>query len=222
MADRRISADEARRLRSADMLGDRLVKISSTPTSWNASKRSARFVMTSQTPDRYGDIVVTDGVNMSEFMKNPVAFLNHNSASWPIGQWANVEKQLRGRPPHIEGDLVLHEASGPVPEIDQAAWMVERGYLKACSIGFLPDWDAAEKVLDATGEWRGGIQFNRSEMLECSLCGIPANPQALVKGTGGKPPKDTRFEAWLRTPEGERAARQRVRQIELARIRGGR
>jgi hypothetical protein len=219
MADRRISPDEARHLRSAAMLGDRLVKLASTPTSWDASKRSACFVMTSQTPDRMGDIVVTAGVDTTEFMRNPQAFLNHNSASWPIGQWTNVVKHLRAQTPRMEGDLVLHEGSGPIAQIDEAAWMIERGYMKACSIGFLPDWSACERVLNADGMWDGGLIFHKAELLECSLCGIPANPAALAKGLGKS--QDKGFETWLRTPEGERAVRRRMRQIELARIRGG-
>jgi hypothetical protein len=213
---RRISADEARHLRSADMRGDRLVKLASTPTTWNANKRSARFVMTSAMADRMGDIVSTDGLSVAEFMRNPQAFLNHKSSSWSIGQWTNIVKHLRAMPPRMEGDLILHEASGPVPEIDQAAWMIERGYMKACSIGFLPDWSAIEKVLTESGDWTGGLRFNRAELLECSLCGIPANPQALAKGLN---PQDKGFAAWLNTPEGERAARQHVRQLELAALK---
>jgi hypothetical protein len=185
----RISADEAADLRRDHLRrgvdGDLLMKVAQAPSTWDAAKRSARFTMTSQTTDRYGDVVVTSGLDTTEFERNPVAFLNHDSRAWPIGTWSNVSKMLRGRPPRMEGDLVLHKSGGPVPEVDQAAWMIENGYMRACSIGFIPDWDAIEKVLDAEGGWTGGLQFNKAEIVECSLCGVPANPEALAKSIEG-------------------------------------
>ncbi len=209
----RLSADEAHAARAKHLrVGsdgrERLMKLASAPSSWNAGARSARFVMTSQTVDRYGDIVVTEGVDIGEFSKNPVALLNHDSNDWPIGAWKNVEKQSRKRPPRMEGDLVLHEGNGPIATIDQAAWMIERGYMRACSIGFLPDWNDVEKALDDNGDWQGGIKFNKAELLECSLCGIPANPQALAKGLfdGPNVAQETIehiLDGWVRGPDGE-------------------
>ncbi len=183
----RISADEAHASRASHLrVGsdgrERLLKTASAPSTWNADKRSARFVMTSETVDRYGDIVVSSGVDTTEFAKNPVALLNHDSSDWPIGTWKNVETKTRTRPPRMEGDMVLHESGGPIPTVDQAAWMIERGHMRACSIGFIPDWNEVEKAVDAEGNWNGGIKFNKSALLECSLCAIPANPQALAKG----------------------------------------
>jgi hypothetical protein len=182
-----ISADEAHAVRASHLRSgpdgkELLMKVASAPASWNPGTRSARFTMTAQSEDRYKDIVVTDGIDLTQFALNPVAPLQHNSGSWPIGDWANVEKMTRKRPPRMEGDLVLHEAGGPIPEIEQAAWMIERGYMRACSIGFLPDWNEVEKALDKDGAWSGGLKFNRSELLECSLCSIPALPGALAKG----------------------------------------
>lgn len=181
----KISADEARAARKDQIKAgadgrERLMKLAAAPPSWDAAKRSARFVMTSQAKDRYGDIVVTTGLDTTEFEKNPQAFFSHKSGSWPIGLWSDVKK-VRSQPPRMEGDLVLHPPGGPVAEIDQAAWMIERGGLRAASIGFWPDFNEIEKVLEEDGSWQGGLQFNKSELLECSLVGIPAHPQALAK-----------------------------------------
>lgn len=187
MTTKLISADEARALRGEHLRTgpdgkDVIVKVATgSPSSWNSEKRSARFIMTSQVKDRYGDIVVTAGLDTTQFDKNPVALLNHRSSSFPIGVWKNVEKVLRGRPARMEGDLVVHETGGPIPEIDQAAWAIEHGVMRASSIGFAPDFDAMEMIMGQDGSWTGGLQFNAGELLECSLCGIPANPQALVK-----------------------------------------
>ncbi len=219
----RISADEAHAARESHLrVGpdgrERLLKVASAPSSWNSKARSARFVMTSETVDRYGDIVVTNGVSTEEFAKNPVALLNHDSNDWPIGVWKNVEAKTRTRPPRMEGDLVLHESGGPIPTVDQAAWMIERGYMRACSIGFIPDWNNVEKALNADGEWQGGIKFNKAELLECSLCGVPANPQALAKGIFS----DTSFahetvenilDNWVRGTDGELLQRKAFEEI---------
>lgn len=181
----KISADEAHAARK-DHLKDgadgraRLTKLAAAPPTWDAEKRSARFIMTAQVKDRYGDIVVTAGLDTAEFEKNPQAFFNHKSGSWPIGLWADVKK-VRSQPPRMEGDLVLHPAGGPIPEIDQAAWLIERGGLRASSIGFLPDFNHVEKVIEDDGSWMGGLMFHKGELIEASLVGIPANTQALAK-----------------------------------------
>lgn len=71
-----------------------------------------------------------------------------------------------------------------MPEVDQTAWMLTNGGLSSASIGFAPNWDTVEKILGSSGIWRGGLRFNESELLECSVVGIPANPDALVKDSG--------------------------------------
>jgi hypothetical protein len=95
----KISPDEARSLRAGDLRGDVLQKVASTaPASWDAGTRSARFVMSSEAVDRYGDIVKIGGMNIAEFAKNPQAFVNHNSSSWPIGSWVGLQKYLHAAP----------------------------------------------------------------------------------------------------------------------------
>jgi len=256
----KISADEAHSLRKTH--GDALFKAAQTgPSSWNATTRSARFVMSTQGVDLMGDIVVTAGISTAQFERNPIAPLNHDSASWPIGRWANLNKVLTASPPRLEGDLVLAEAGGPIPEIDQAAWALSKGLMRASSIGFMPDWNAIEWVMDGD-RWTGGLRFNQSTLLEASLVGVPANPDALAKGSAASPENELIahvLATWSRSPEGrvmrraefdriyqigkrvkngnfvgtreriealervarnKRLAKQRAREIEMARLRG--
>jgi phage head maturation protease len=207
----RISADEALELRRDHLrrVGgvDQLIKMAQAPSSWSPESRSARFVMTSQTVDRYGDIVVTNGLDTTQFEKNPAAFVNHQSGAWPVGSWGNIEKILRGRPPRMEGDLILAPPGGPIPQVDQAAWAIENGLMRACSIGFIPNWDAIERVTDDAGAWTGGLQYNQVEIVECSLCGVPANPQALAKSIEGnvafaREAIEQVLDNWARDPAG--------------------
>jgi phage head maturation protease len=213
---RRISADETMALRKDQMRDGRLLKVASTaPSTWDAGQRSARFVMTSETPDRMGDVVIMDGIDIKEFTKNPVAFFSHNSANFPIGKWANLQRYSHAAVPRLEGTLQLAPGGGPIEQIDQAAWSIEHGLMKACSIGFLPDWNAAEKMINSAGDWEGGIQFNKVELLECSLVGIPANPQALAKGLASSQQRtrDTR--------SFDRAVRHRLRELEVDALKRG-
>src|SRR6266404_4251693 len=191
MSTQRISADEAHHLRRDNLRSgadgrERMFKsIEGPPSSWDSTRRSARFVMTSQARDRAGDAVVTAGIDTTAFERNPSAFLNHDSTGWPIGRWENLQKKPYANPPRMEGDLVLLESGGPVALIDQAAWMLSRGAIRGASIGFIPDWNAIEKLLESDGSWTGGLQFNQSELLEVSLVNVPANADALAKALAG-------------------------------------
>ena len=59
------------------------------------------FVLSDETPDRLDDIILSDGWDLENFKKNPIALFNHKS-DFPIGKWHNLrveDKQLRG---HLE------------------------------------------------------------------------------------------------------------------------
>lgn len=142
--------------------------------------------MTSERSDRYGDIVVTNGIDTAEFEQNPVALLCHMSRDWPIGTWSGLNKMLNTRPPRMEGKMTLMPEGGPVDTIDEAAWMLGNNGIRACSIGFAPGWDDVESIRGDDGEWLG-LKFNTSELVECSLCCVPANPDALAKGSENAP-----------------------------------
>ncbi|BCH33133.1 hypothetical protein MesoLjLc_50630 [Mesorhizobium sp. L-8-10] len=208
---KKISADEARSLRKDHVRdtgrGSAVAKAFKAPPSWDGERRSARFIMTSQSVDRYGDIVVTSGLDTTEFERNPVGLLFHNSRTWPVAKWDNLEKILKGRPPRLEGDFVMLPPGGPVKEIDECAWMIENGGIRANSIGFIPDWDEIEMILDDEGQWTYGLKFNKSELIECSVCAVPANADALARSADGdmrlaKELLEDILDNWAKTPEG--------------------
>lgn len=179
---KKISVDEIMSKRKDLQSGTAsIVKAFKAPSSWNSEARTANFVMNAQAVDRYGDIVVTAGIDTTEFEKNPVALLFHNSRTWPVGTWSDLQKVLSGRPPRLEGKLNLLPEGGPVPEVDQCAWMIANGGIRGNSIGFIPDWDNYELILNEDEQWVGGIKFLKSVLIESSICAIPASPQSLIK-----------------------------------------
>jgi len=205
---KQISADEARALRKDHLRDSAILKVAANaPSTWDEASRSARYVMSSQGVDRYGDIVVTAGLDTAEFERNSVAPIAHRSASWSIGSWRNLQKYLHAAPPRLEGTLALHPAGGPIPEVDQAAWAIRNGAIRGASIGFIPAWDQVERVLSADGSWGGGLRFNAASIVECSICSIPASPQSLVKSAGGDPRLARELieyvlDNWRRSPAG--------------------
>lgn len=127
--------------------------------------------MSTETLDRYGDIITAAGWDLTAFRRNPIALYQHR-ANEPIGTWSDVRienKQLRGR-------LNL-AAPGTSQRIDEVRAMVDQRILRAVSVGFVPTADP--EPLDEDNPWNG-LKWVGQELLECSLVSMPANPDALA------------------------------------------
>ena len=127
------------------------------------------YVLSDETPDRMGDVIMADGWDLTDFRKNPVALFGHQSSLPPIGKWKNlriVDKQLRGY-------LELADA-GTSPRIDEIRKLVDADILRAVSVGFRPKESRPRPESDY------GVFFTKSELMETSLVSVPANPNALA------------------------------------------
>lgn len=151
---------------------------------YDPEKRKARFVMSSEASDRMSDVVKQSGIDLANFIKNPVALAYHKHDA-PIGMWKNVEVITSGRPSRTEGDLILHE-EGVSDRTDEIARIMAVGGLKAVSIGFIPK--EVDYIRDENGVWKGGFSIPSSELLEASIVTIPAQPAALMKAVEGNAP----------------------------------
>lgn len=147
---------------------------------YDADKRAQRFIMSTESTDLYGDIVRQAGLKLDNFLKNPVALAFHRHTA-PIGWWSDV-KTVSGRPKRTEGVLTLH-AAGTTEAVDEVERLLQANAIRACSIGFKPL--EAEWIVDENGKSTWGLDFKESILLECSVCSIPANPEALAKAAGG-------------------------------------
>ena len=73
-------------------------------------------------------------------------------------------------------ESVVEFASPEVYEFaDQIYRLITAGYIKAGSVGFVP---LEFKFSDRR---QGGIDFKRQELLEFSICPVPANANALIE-----------------------------------------
>lgn len=128
------------------------------------------FVLSDETQDRMGDIIVSTGWELEDFKKNPIALFNHNS-NFPIGSWSNLhvkDGKLRGR-------LNLLK-EGKSQRVDEIRALIDADILRATSVGFTP----IESEPIKSGDPFGGSRFKRQALVETSVVSVPANPNAIA------------------------------------------
>lgn len=136
-------------------------------------ERRVNFVASDETVDRYGDVVKSDW-QLGPFKKNPVLLWNHDRSVPPIGTVRPVE--VVDRRLMVTANFVERGVS----EFADQLWrLVKAKILRAVSVGFTVEPDDVELLRNGE-EWTGGYQYNRPELLELSLCSVPANPNALA------------------------------------------
>lgn len=136
--------------------------------------KTLEYVMSDATVDRYGDVVEPGGWRLETFKRNPIALFGH-SGSFPVGKWADVRVEggkLKGR--------LEFAARGTSPRIDEIRSLSEQGILKAVSVGFRPVPGEVEPIEGA----KRGVRYKMSELLECSIVSVPANPNAIQVARG--------------------------------------
>ncbi|MCL2291222.1 MAG: hypothetical protein FWC34_11080 [Bacteroidetes bacterium] len=135
------------------------------------------FVLSDESVNSYGFRVLTAGIDLERFLKNPVMLWNHTRA-WrdtedtilPIGRWEN----LRVEDGKLLGDTCFDMDD---PFAAKIANKVEKGFIKASSVGIekIALSDAPEYLLP--GQTR--MTVTRSLLLEASLTDIPSNANAV-------------------------------------------
>src|SRR5664280_1979634 len=124
--------------------------------------------ITDNSLDRQGEIVDPDGMDFTNFMQNGVVLYGHayqGIDSIPVGKIASLSLIHENERKKLDAGFVF-QGDDVTPLISAVKKSWERGFLNTVSIGFL-----ANEYQDNT--------IARSEMLEFSICPVPANPQAL-------------------------------------------
>lgn len=155
------------------------------------------FCISSEILDRDDEIINIDGINIDNFVKNPVCFYNHWGYDLPIGTWKNIKK---GTDNKYYADLVFHELPNEHDKnlSETVKKYVSLGILNAVSIGFISHKNYKITVESATVTlpnkrsitipdeklnriMQKGILYHESiELLEISVVNIPANADALA------------------------------------------
>ena len=141
-------------------------------------ERTVRFTISKTVEDRDGDVIHADGVDFTNYMKNPVFCSFHNTREFPLGKVTKF---------WVEGDEVkadvyfptLEELSTNPEQASEKAKLVDftyhcykTGMLNAVSVGFIPlEWTENQRGFDIT-KW---------ELLEFSAVAVPANQDAIAE-----------------------------------------
>lgn len=115
--------------------------------------------------------MLTAGVNLEEFRKNPVMLWSHDNWELPIGRWENIR---------IEGTRILADANFDLkdPKAAEIARKVKDGYIKACSIGAWAQASSNDPSVMLPGQKYATVTEWTAR--EASICNIGANHNALT------------------------------------------
>lgn len=124
------------------------------------------FIASTATEDREGDTIAAGGWELENYKRNPVILWGHDTSSLPIGRATSVV--VRGGALRVTVEFTTPDLN---PEGAQVSRLVEAGFIKAVSVGFIPlKWT----------ERATGFDFEKAELLEVSVVSVPANAEALI------------------------------------------
>ncbi len=131
--------------------------------------RTFRFTISTGDVDREGDRIDPRGWHLEAFKQNPVTLWAHDHRIPPIARTTDIgvaDARLLA--------VVQFPPPGVHPFADQVHDLLAQGFLSSASVGFR----AIRKTINPE---RGGWDFHEQELLEWSIVGIPALPQAAIE-----------------------------------------
>jgi len=144
-----------------------------------------RLVMTGsdETRDRDGDILLVNGWELENYLKNPVVLWGHDRHALPI---AASEKVIKRRNPPRLDFVWKFPTEGLHPFADVVLGLYNEKILNASSVSFKSKkWEDLEPDPHETGNpifgHMRGRKFTKQELREISGVTIPANPNALQR-----------------------------------------
>ena len=143
-------------------------------TDKNDTEKGFTWTLSTFDLDRYGERIDPLGWDFSQYEKNPVVEWSHNYLIPAIGKIERLNADDNG----LHGLVIFNDKS-----FDPFAWSIEQrvkaGVIRAGSVGFRVmeiEIPSKEDCKDGTS-----LIFRKQELLEFSICNVPANPFALAK-----------------------------------------
>ena len=135
----------------------------------DVQKDSFHWVMSTFDTDRDFEKVDPCGWDLKNYLSNPVVLWSHDYTIPPIGIAQNVKAEQQ-----LEGDILFNSK-----EFDEFGWSigerVKAGVLRCGSVGFRIE----ELEFLETKDRECDLIYRKQELLEFSICCVPANPFAI-------------------------------------------
>ena len=128
--------------------------VAKTKSASEADTGRFKVIISTDSMDRGGDVVIQEALNFDNYMKNPVVLWGHDYFSLPIGVTDSIKNE--GKQTVCEGRFA------PTPEAQKVRAYYDGGFPLGASIGYILNDREGEKITAA-------------EMLEFSFCAIPMN-----------------------------------------------
>lgn len=137
--------------------------------------------ITSPALDRDYEVVIPQGMNATDYMRNPVLLWNHDS-NMPVGKCVGLKREGNS----IVGDFTFAQRpdgfeGAYFPEF--AASLVAQGIVRGVSIGYASEPGGTRRAsADDRRKYGEATQtvFSRWKLWEVSLAPVQSNPDALV------------------------------------------
>ena len=144
-------------------------------------------IISTRDMDRDSEILMPKGADLSQFKKAPQVLLGHNHGELPIGKATKIEKNGK--------DVRAVVQFAPTERGQEAKELVKGGFLKTCSVGFIPleivdkgspEFASLSKKLEKTWDEFEGVKdsvrriIKRWMLLEFSYVSVPSNINALT------------------------------------------
>ena len=168
-------------------------------------RRQYEFTASTADMDRDGEVIDATGWDLKNFKKNPVIMYAHDYRSLPIGKASRVWVHNG-----VLKNTIEFPPEGTYEFADIVEKLVDTGYLKTESVGFIP-----KKWEDGDGEKAPRRTYTKQELLEISIVPIPSNPDALRNAVEDGVITTKQFEAITKPEETDEFIRIPVRTCEI-------
>lgn len=125
------------------------------------------FTANTEAINAYGYRVMTEGIDLERFAKNPVCLLNHYQL---VGKWQEWKKQ--GAALQVKGLKLSRNPKG-----QEVAMDLEDGILNAVSIGIILKEKSEDPAMMLPGQKYATV--TKCELVEVSVVDVPANAEAV-------------------------------------------
>ena len=160
----------------------------------NEEDGTVECIITTQGVDRAGDVIISSGIDTSEFKKINSVFINHDYSLLPI---ATCEELV-----HKNGHITAKIKFALNVALSKDAFeLVKAGALRGVSVGF----DATEVILKGTRSFdqmtkdfqidnRANRIISKWKLYEFSLVSVPCNAECMVKSMDVKEVEEEKVE----------------------------